>query len=260
FNSNSAFLVAFFVFQLGFIATATTLISGAVAERMRFASYLILCTLVAGLIYPVFGHWAWGDSSYVGAASGADGWLRELGFMDFAGSTVVHSVGGWVALAAIIVLGPRLGRFGRGAVPIRGHDLPVTTLGVFVLWVGWYGFNGGSALALTHDVPEIILNTTIAATFGGLVGMGLTYLRDERPDVTVIMNGALAGLVGITASANIMVPWKAALIGSVAAVVMQGATGLLERGRIDDAVGAGPGPPPPGILGTPPGALIRDKG
>src|SRR5262249_42295321 len=183
FNSHSAFLVAFFVFQLGFIATATTLISGAVAERMRFASYLILCTLVAGLIYPVFGHWAWGDSSYVGAASGADGWLRELGFMDFAGSTVVHSVGGWVALAGIIVLGPRLGRFGRGAVPIRGHDLPVTTLGVFVLWVGWYGFNGGSALALTHDVPEIILNTTIAATFGGLVGMGLTYLRDERPDV-----------------------------------------------------------------------------
>src|SRR5215470_1870056 len=201
FDSHSAYLTAYFVFQLGFIATATTLMSGAVAERMRFSGYLVLATLVAAVTYPVFGHWAWGAASI--ADPGSDGWLKKLGFMDFAGSTVVHSVGGWVALAAIIILGPRIGRFGPGAVPIRGHDLPLTTLGVFVLWVGWYGFNGGSTLALTADVPSIILNTTLAATFGGLVGMALTWRIDRRPDVVTIMNAALAGLVGITASANI---------------------------------------------------------
>ena len=112
--------------------------SGAVAERMRFGGYLVLATFVAAVTYPVFGHWAWGAGSLVGREA-PDGWLEELGFVDFAGSTVVHSVGGWVALAAIIVLGPRIGRFGAGAVPIRGHDLPVTTVGVFVLWIGWYG-------------------------------------------------------------------------------------------------------------------------
>src|SRR5262245_48884885 len=148
FDSDSAFLSAFFVFQLGFIGTATTLISGAVAERMRFAGYLVLALFVAAVTYPVFGHWAWGSGVLIGDARG-DGWLKELGFVDFAGSTVVHSVGGWFALAAIIILGPRIGRFGKNAVPIRGHDLPLTTVGVFVLWVGWFGFNGGSTLALT---------------------------------------------------------------------------------------------------------------
>jgi ammonium transporter len=258
FDSDSTFLTAFFLFQLGFIGTAVTLMSGAVAERMRFGSYLVVAVFVAAVTYPVFGHWAWGDGSLVPGSGGSDGWLRELGFIDYAGSTVVHSVGGWVALAAIIILGPRIGRFGAGAVPIGGHDVPVTTLGVFVLWVGWYGFNGGSELALTPGVPAVILNTTLAATFGGLVGMALTRLLDRRPDVVTIMNGSLAGLVGITASANIMSPWKAALVGGVAAVVMHGVTILLERLQIDDVVGAVPVHLGAGIWGTLAVGLLGD--
>jgi ammonium transporter len=258
FEGDGEFLTAFFLFQLGFIATATTLMSGAVAERMRFGGYLVLATFVAAVTYPVFGHWAWGAGSLVGR-SGSDGWLRELGFVDFAGSTVVHSVGGWVALAAIIVLGPRIGRFGPGAVPIHGHDLPVSTVGVFVLWVGWYGFNGGSLYALTPDVPGVILNTTVAAAFGGLAGMALTWLRDGRPDVVTIMNASLAGLVGITASAHIMSPWKAAIIGIVAAVVMQGVTAALERLRIDDAIDAVPVHLGAGVWGTLAVGLIGDQ-
>jgi ammonium transporter len=257
FESDGAFLAAFFLFQLGFIGTATTLMSGAVAERMRFGGYLVLATFVAAVTYPVFGHWAWADSAVTGVGD-AGGWLKELGFMDFAGSSVVHSVGGWVALAAIIILGPRIGRFGPGAAPIRADYLPLTTVGVFVLWVGWYGFNGGSEFALTEDVPAVILNTTLAATFGGLAGMALTWRLDGRPDVVVIMNASLAGLVGITASANIMSPWKAALIGAVAAVVMQFVTVLLERLRIDDAVGAVPVHLGAGIWGTLAVGLLGD--
>ena len=255
FDSNSSYLVAFFLFQLGFIGTATTLISGAVAERMRFGGYVALTIFVAAVTYPIFGHWAWQDRSLQG---GSGGWLRDLGFMDFAGSTVVHSVGGWVALAAILILGPRIGRFGPGSVRIQGHDLPLTTVGVFILWVGWYGFNGGSTFGLTPDVPRIILNTTIAAAFGGVVGMALTWRLDERPDAATIMNAALAGLVGITASANIMNPWHAAVIGAVAAVVMRTAVVLLERLEIDDAVGAVPVHLAAGIWGTLAVALLGD--
>jgi ammonium transporter len=260
FDSESTFLTAFFLFQLGFIATATTLMSGAVAERMHFWGYLVLAIFVAAVTYPVFGHWAWGDAAFTDPAGGANGWLNDLGFVDFAGATVVHSVGGWVALAAIIILGPRIGRFGRGAVPIRADYLPLTTLGVFVLWVGWYGFNGGSEFALTPGVPEVILNTSLAATFGGLTGLALTWRVDQRPDVVTIMNASLAGLVGITASANIMAPWKAALIGAVAAVVMQLVTRLLERMRIDDAVGAVPVHLGAGLWGTLAVGLLGDAG
>ena len=258
FDSDSAFLIAFFLFQLGFIGTATTLISGAVAERMRFGGYLVLATFVAAVTYPVFGHWAWGDANIAEGIAGSDGWLKQLGFVDFAGSTVVHSVGGWVALAAIIVIGPRIGRFGAGALPIRGHDLPVTTLGVFILWVGWYGFNGGSTYGFTDEVPAVILNTTLAATFGGLVGLVLTWWLDHRPDVVTIMNSSLAGLVGITASANLMSPWQAALVGGVAAVVMQAVTLGLERLQIDDAVGAVPVHLGAGIWGTLAVGLLGD--
>jgi ammonium transporter len=258
YDGDGTFLAAFFLFQLGFIGTATTLMSGAVAERMRFWGYLVLATFVAAVTYPVFGHWAWGDGAFLGEAGGATGWLKDLGFIDFAGSTVVHSIGGWVALAAIIILGPRIGRFGPGAVPIRADYLPLTTLGVFVLWVGWYGFNGGSQFAVTPDVPSIILNTSLAAAFGGLVGLALTRYLDPRPDVLVIMNASLAGLVGITASAHIMSPWKAALIGGVAAVVMQLVTKLLERAQIDDAVGAVPVHLGAGIWGTLAVGLLGD--
>jgi ammonium transporter len=258
FDSDSGFLTAYFLFQLGFIGTATTLMSGAVAERMRFGGYLVLATFVAAVTYPVFGHWAWGEAGLAGGTGGADGWLRELGFVDFAGATVVHSVGGWMALAAIIILGPRIGRFGPSAVPIRADYLPLTTVGVFVLWVGWYGFNGGSTFALTEDVPGVILTTTIAAVFGGLVGMALTWRLDHRPDVVTIMNGSLAGMVAITASANIMSPWKAAVIGGIGAVVMQIVTRTLERMRIDDAVGAVPVHLGAGIWGTLAVGLLGD--
>ena len=240
YDADSAFLTAFFVFQLGFIGAATTLISGAVAERMRFGGYLVLAVFVTAVTYPVFGHWAWGDG----------GWLKELGFVDFAGASVVHSVGGWVALAAIIIIGPRIGRFGADAVPIRADYLPLTTLAVFVLWVGWYGFNGGSTFGLTPEVPAVILNTTLGGTFGGLVGMVLTWRLDGRPDVVTMLNAALAGLVAITASAHMMSAWKAALIGGIAAVVMQLVTRGLERLRIDDAVGAVPVHLGAGIWGT----------
>jgi ammonium transporter len=247
FDDGGAFQTAFFLFQLGFIATATTLMSGAVAERMRFGGYLVLAIFVAGVTYPVFGHWAWGG-----------GWLEDLGFVDFAGATVVHSVGGWVALAAIVILGPRIGRFGNGAVPIRADYLPLTTVGVFVLWVGWYGFNGGSMFGLDPGVPAVILNTTLAATFGGLVGMALTWRLDGRPDVVTIMNASLAGLVAITASAFMMSAWKAALIGGVAAVVMRLATHALERMRVDDAVGAVPVHLGAGLWGTLAVGLLGD--
>jgi len=246
FESDSAWLIAFFIFQVGFVGAAVTIVSGAVAERMRFSSYLIIALLMSALLYPVFGHWAWAGA----AGLGAPGWLEDLGFIDFAGSTVVHSVGGWMALAAVLVIGPRIGRFGPGSVPIRGHDIPLVTLGVFILWFGWFGFNGGSTLGVTSDVPLVILNTTISAAFGGLVALAATWLRDEHPDVPTIMNGALAGLVGITASANIVSPPQAVIIGSVAGVIMYGVTLLLVRFRVDDAVGAVPVHLSAGIWGT----------
>ncbi len=254
FDTDDPWLMAFFIFQIGFVGTAVTITSGAVAERMRFVGYLVVATIVAALIYPVFGHWVWGSFSGLSSA----GWLEDIGFIDFAGSTVVHSVGGWIALSAILILGPRIGRFGRGSVRIRGHDLPMTTLGVFILWFGWFGFNGGSTLGLTAEVPSIIVNTTISAAFGGLAALGLTWARDGQPDVATIMNGSLAGLVGITASANIMETWAAVVIGLVAGTIMYAVTVLLEKIEVDDAVGAVPVHLAAGIWGTLAVALLAD--
>ena len=253
-DTENPWLMAFFIFQLGFCGTATTIVSGAVSERMRFAGYLVVATIVSAVIYPVIGHWVWGS------AAGADpgGWLEQKGFIDFAGSTVVHSVGGWIALAAIIILGPRSGRFGKNAVPIQGHDLPLVTLGVFLLWFGWFGFNGGSTLGLTPEVPTIIVNTTVAGAFGGLVALALAWRLGGRPDVAMIMNGSLAGLVGITASAHIMTPLAAASIGSIAAIVMYSVATLLERLEIDDVVGAVPVHLAAGIWGTLAVAIFGD--
>jgi len=245
FSDSAPFLMAFFFFQIGFAGTSTTIMSGAVAERMRFSSYLIAALVFSAAIYPVFGHWAWGS-----LAGGEPGWLEELGFIDFAGSTVVHSVGGWMALAMVLILGPRIGRFGKDSVPIHGHDLPLVTLGVFILWFGWIGFNGGSTLGLTPDVPSIIVNTVLAGAFGGLTALALTWWRDQRVDVPTIMNGSLAGLVGITASANIVSTIDAVAIGTIAGVVMYGVTLLLERLEVDDVVGAVPVHLAAGIWGT----------
>ena len=253
-DTASPWLMAFFIFQLGFCGTAVTIMSGAVAERMRFAGYLVATVVLSALIYPLVGHWVWGSAA--GATSG--GWLEQMGFIDFAGSTVVHSVGGWVSLAAVIIIGPRIGRFGKDAVPIHGHDLPLVTLGVFLLWFGWFGFNGGSTLGLTPEVPTIIVNTTISGAFGGLVAMALSWRLGGRPDVSVIMNGSLAGLVGITASAHIMTPLAAVAIGAIAAVFMYGVTRLLERLEIDDVVGAVPVHLAAGIWGTLAVAIFGD--
>jgi ammonium transporter len=245
-GEGTPWLLAFFIFQMMFCGTATTIISGAVAERMRFSGYLIVATIVAGLIYPVIGHWAWG-----GAESGtASGWLAAIGFIDFAGTTVVHSVGGWVSLAAIIIIGPRLGRFDHANATIHGHDLPLVTLGVFLLWFGWFGFNGGSTFGLTDEVPGILINTTISGAFGGLAALALSWRVHGRPDVGIIMNGALAGLVGITGSAHIMTTVAAMGIGLIAGVVMFAGTLLLERLKLDDVVGAFPVHGCGGVWGT----------
>ncbi len=253
-DTANPWLMAFFIFQLGFCGTATTIVSGAVSERMRFSGYLVVAAIISAVIYPVVGHWVWGSAA--GAETG--GWLEQMGFIDFAGSTVVHSVGGWIALAAIVVIGPRIGRFGKNAVPIHGHDLPMVTLGVFLLWFGWFGFNGGSTLGLTPEVPTIIVNTTISGAFGGLVALAMAWRFGGRPDVAMIMNGSLAGLVGITASAHIMTPLAAAAIGSIAAVVMYAVAVLLERFELDDVVGAIPVHLAAGIWGTLAVAIFGD--
>lgn len=231
-------LAAFFVFQAVFCGTATTIVSGAVAERMRFHGYLISCVCISALLYPVVGHWVW--------ASGIDGvavgWLEGLGFRDFAGSTVVHSVGGWAALASCIVIGPRMGRFRKHGKPreIQPSNLTLAYLGTFILFFGWFGFNCGSTFKATSDIAPVAVNTLLGACFGGLSSMLLSSLRAGVPDPRSIINGLLGGLVGITASGSMIDPKSAALIGAIAGVVVMLAEQLLVRLRIDDAVGAIP--------------------
>ena len=254
FDSPAPNEITFFLFQLVFCGTATTIVSGAVAERTGFRGYVFVSAVVAVLVYPVFGHWAWSGSEGGSAA----GWLKELGFIDFAGSTVVHSVGGWVALAAVVVVGPRLGRFDKNARPIHGHDLPMAALGTLVLWFGWLGFNGGSALGLTESVPLILLNTTLAGAAGGISALALVWRTTGLPDAPLAMNGILAGLVGITASCNIVTPLAAVLIGAAAGAVCFLVTLLLEKLGIDDVVGAVPVHGCAGVWGTLAVALFAD--
>ena len=245
-DPSSPWLMAFFIFQLGFCGTAATIVSGAVAERMRFTGYLVITFILCSFIYPVVGHWVWGSA----AGKGSGGWLERMGFIDFAGCTVVHSVGGWVSLAAVIIIGPRIGRFNKDSVTIHGHDFPIVTLGVFLLWFGWFGFNGGSTLGLTPEVPTVIVNTTVSGAFGGIIALFMSKWLMGRADVTITMNGSLAGLVGITASAHIMTPLSAVGIGCIASVVMYGITVWLEKLEIDDVVGAVPVHLGAGIWGT----------
>lgn len=226
----------FFIFQVMFAATAATIVSGAVAERMRYGAYVIASMVVTGLVYPVFGAWAWG-SFYEG-----QGWLRELGFVDFAGSTVVHSIGGWCALAGIMVLGPRLGRFSSSGVarPIPGHNLPMVALGGFILWLGWFGFNGGSTLAANRDVGIICVNTHLAGCMG-FVGAQLTQRLLRQPLLsTASVNGGIAGLVAITAGCATTTPFFALLIGLIAGAISVLGAVWLERMKLDDVVGAVP--------------------
>ncbi len=244
----------FFLFQVMFCATAATIVSGAVAERMRFRAYIVIALLVAGLIYPVFGHWAWG-----GALGGADGWLEARGFVDFAGSTVVHSVGGWVALAAIICLGPRIGRFAPGPVSIPASNLPMAMVGVILFFVGWVGFNGGSTLAFNDRVPGIVANTLLSGVVGMLVAHALRpYLSPDTDSIGASLNGALAGLVAITANCHAVSSGSAAIIGAVGAAAMLLTDRLLMKWRLDDAVGAIPVHLGAGIWGSIAVALFGD--
>ncbi len=239
-------LLSFFIFQMVFCGTATTIISGAVAERMRFRSYLWVSFLVSGIIYPVFGHWVWG-----GADQGITaGWLGQRGFIDFAGSSVVHSVGGWVSLAAIMILGPRYGRFTDAERPIHGHDIPRAMLGVMLLWFGWFGFNGGSTLAVSDSIPLILLNTNLAAAAGGLASLFIAWQIEKKPDVGQTMNGCIAGLVAITASCHIVEPWAAVVIGVVGGALCTFASYALVKLKIDDAIGAFPVHACAGMWGT----------
>jgi Amt family ammonium transporter len=225
---------AFLVFQTMFCATAATIVSGAVAERTKFKSYFIYCIFISAIIYPVSGHWTWGG-----------GWLSELGFHDFAGSTVVHSVGGWIALAGAAVIGPRIGKYRAGKVnAIPGHSLTVACLGVFLLWLGWFGFNPGSQLAASSTadataISSVFLTTNLAAAAGGLSALILAWIKYGKPTLSLSLNGVLAGLVGITAGCDVVSPLGAVLIGVLSGVVMVYAVSFIDRIlKIDDPVGA----------------------
>jgi Amt family ammonium transporter len=227
-------VLAFWMFQCVFAATAATIVSGAMAERTRFPAYMLYCVFVCGLIYPVFGSWAWGS------LLNGSGWLEGLGFIDFAGSTVVHSVGGWVALAGAFVLGPRLGKYTKdGKVrPILGHNMPLAALGVFILWLGWFGFTPGSTTAASKDIAMIFVNTNLAAAAGAVLAMFFSWIKFGKPEVSMSLNGALAGLVAITAGCANVTPLSSVIIGALAGILVVASVLFFDRIRIDDPVGA----------------------
>jgi Amt family ammonium transporter len=248
FAARDGFISIFFVFQVMFCGAAVTIISGIVAERLKFASYLFMALLVSGLLYPVAGHWAWAALD----GGPGNGWLAEMGFVDFAGSTVVHSVGGWAGLALLIIVGPRIGRYDRklGEPEILPSNLPLATLGTVFLFIGWLGFNGGSTLAMNDQVPLILVNTVIAGSLGALAAGGLGYAVQQHLNVTQFMNGALGGLVAITANCFAVTTPVAALIGLVGGMVVVFAEEIMEHFRLDDAVSAIPVHLAAGIWGT----------
>ncbi|PJF44920.1 MAG: hypothetical protein CUN55_01415 [Phototrophicales bacterium] len=241
-----------FIFQAVFASTAVTILSGAVAGRMKFSSYLWVVVLISGFIYPIYGHWVWNG-----------GWLAERGFIDFAGSTVVHSVGGWVALAALIIIGARKGRFNEdGSVnDMPASDLPLAMFGVVILWFGWFGFNGGSQLAwftvtdqgtleASSAVPGIVANTLIGGAAGLVVALFLGWLVSGYPTAGAVGNGTLAGLVAVTANCQAIDASSAVIIGGIGGAIAIGVEQLLLRLKIDDVVGAIPVHLAAGIWGT----------
>ncbi len=248
FDETNAWPTVFFTFQVMFCGIAVTILSGAVAERLRFGVYLFLALWVAGFTYPIFGHWAWNGVD-VGESFG---WLAGLGFIDFAGSTVVHSVGGWTALAVLLVIGPRIGRFPKDGPPrkLQPSNLPLATLGALLLFVGWLGFNGGSTLGIGPDVGRVIANTVLAGSTGLVAALLLGYWLTGRAHIDYVLNGALGGLVAITAGAFAVDSVAAAGIGAIGGIVVVFGLMLLERVRIDDAVGAIPVHLFAGIWGT----------
>ena len=239
----------YFVFQAMFVATAATIISGAVAERLKFIGYLVITVLATGIIYPIVGHWAW-SSSYLGEAMNK-GWLASIGFVDFAGSTIVHSVGGWIALSGILILGPRIGKFSiANKGKFTGSSYPLAVLGTLILWFGWFGFNGGSNGAMDDAVPLILINTFLAASFGLLTGLVISFLIHKKPDPIYIVLGPLAGLVAITAACNSVNSLLAIIIGIIGSIIAIIVAKILDRFEIDDVVGAVPVHLAAGIWGT----------
>lgn len=227
---NSTLTVpTFFLFQAAFAGTAATIVSGVVAERIRFRAFILFSVLLSGIAYPITGHWVWGN-----------GWLGSLGFIDFAGSTVVHSVGGWAALLGAIVLGPRLNRYqpGNPPTPMPGHNLSLAMLGCMILWIGWFGFNPGSALAANWTVPYIAVTTNLAAAAGLVSSLLVSKVRFGKPDLSIGINGVLGGLVAITAGCDAVSYTSAVLIGGVAGVLIVFAVNFFDLLKIDDPVGA----------------------
>ncbi len=225
----------FLIFQTVFAATAATIVSGAMAERTKFVGYLAYSFFITLLIYPIFGSWAWG-----GLLDGG-GWLENIGFLDFAGSTVVHSVGGWLALAGAIVLGPRVGKYGPDGKPkaILGHNIPLAALGVFILWFGWFGFNPGSTTTGDGSIGYIAVTTNIAAAAGAIVAMCVSWVMIKKPDASMALNGALAGLVSITAGCDGVSPIGAMIIGAIGGALVVVSVLFIDDGlKIDDPVGA----------------------
>ena len=219
---------AYWIFQAVFAATAATIVSGAVAGRIKFSSYIIYSVVITALIYPVSGHWIWGG-----------GWLSSLEtpMIDFAGSTVVHSLGGWAALAGAMIVGPRIGRYTNVKGPIRGHSLTLASLGVFILWFGWYGFNAGSTTSGTDPTIAIIsVTTTLAASAGVVSSMITSWIREGKPDIGMSLNGALAGLVSITAGTANVSPLSAVLMGAMGGIIVNYSVALFDKLKIDDPV------------------------
>jgi len=222
-----------FFFQMVFAATAATIVSGAIGGRMRFSTYLIFSVVMTGAIYPYLGQWLWGG-----------GWLAQMGFADFAGSSVVHAVGGFAALGAVLAIGPRLGRYvGRRPVAMPGHNLAYAGLGLFLLWIGWFGFNGGSQLVFSsaadaRAVADIFVNTNLAAAAGGVAALLLSWLFFRKPDISVTINGVLGGLVSITAGPDVVTGLAAVAAGAIGGAIVVGSVVAFDRLKVDDPVGA----------------------
>jgi Amt family ammonium transporter len=236
-------LHAFWLFQAAFCGAAATIVAGGMAERMKFPAYLTYSFIISAFIYPIVGHWIWGG-----------GWLAAMGFADFAGSTVVHALGGFAALVGTMMLGPRIGKYNPDGTPnaIAGHSIPLASLGVFILWFGWFGFNPGSTLGVGNGdlIARIAINTNLAAAIGGIAAMLTVWRLFGKPDLSMAMNGALAGLVAITAPCAFVDPWAAIIIGAIGGTIVVLGVILLDKLQIDDPVGAFPVHGLNGLWGT----------
>jgi len=249
-NPSGVPIWAFWLFQAAFCGAAATIVAGGMAGRMKFPAYLLYTAVISGLVYPIVGHWIWSGQ----------GWLAEMGFSDFAGSTVVHTTGGWAAFIGTIMLGPRIGKYvrnGKGETTVKaivGHNIPLASLGVFILWFGWFGFNPGSTLGVVSDggtsAALVAMNTNLAAAAGALAAMITIWSLVGKPDLGMTMNGCLAGLVAITAPCAAVASWAALVIGAVGGVLVVLGTLFLDRIRVDDPVGAVPVHGLNGVWGT----------